>query len=199
MRISSLKFYIKRPWVGLRRIAHAFYEWKHPDEPWLAQGAVRFLDETLTTKMKVFEWGSGRSTLWLCQRSKEIVSIEYNEEWAQKVENMLQTGNVDNATLRYIPLDHDRSLPTPLKYDPIPKYVEEIFKYPKESFDLVIVDGHYRPTCVEECLPYIAKGGYILIDNSNRQPRDQWRVPMDWPLVHESENVMTRTSIWQKP
>ena len=148
--------------------------------------------------MKVFEWGSGRSTLWFADRVRSIVSIEYNKEWADKVTEMIGAKNVNNVELKYIPLDHAKHLPTPRIYEPLPKYVSEIFNYPKESFDLVIVDGHYRLTCVDQCLDYIKPGGYLLIDNSNRVPRHEWPVPQTWPLIHESENVVTRTSIWQK-
>ncbi|NQZ18867.1 MAG: class I SAM-dependent methyltransferase [Bdellovibrionales bacterium] len=199
MTVQSLKFYLTHPVTAFRRVLLAIYEYRHPDEPWFSQGAVRKLEELLTKDMKVFEWGSGRSTLWLSKRSKEVVSIEYSEVWSQKVQEMIVESQTKNVNLKYIALDHDKSLPTPKDYDPIPKYVSEIFNYPKESFDLVIVDGHYRLTCVDQCLDYISPGGYILIDNSNRIPREEWVVPMSWPMIHQSENVMTQTTLWQKP
>ena len=42
-------------------------------------------------------------------------------------------------------------------------------------------------------------GGLLLIDNTDWQHPPHVHVPTDWPLVHPSRNVLTRTSIWQKP
>ncbi|MCB0378617.1 MAG: class I SAM-dependent methyltransferase [Bdellovibrionales bacterium] len=194
-----MKFYLKRPWLLFSRLKLYLYEKAHPDEPWLSQGSIAFLKEHLQADMKVFEWGSGRSTLWFAQRVGHVVSVEYSQEWAKIVGKMLEDKQVRKVDLFYIPLEHPKSAPTPRIYDPIPKYVAKIFDYEKESFDLVVVDGHYRLTCVEQALDWIKPGGYMLIDNSNRVPREEWWVPPNWPLVHQSSNVKTQTSIWQKP
>ena len=37
-----------------------------------------------------------------------------------------------------------------------------------------------------------------LIDNTDRMPLDEWGVPAHWPLVHQSQNVRTQTTIWRK-
>jgi len=199
MKLKTLAYYGRRPIKALKRLSLAFYEWRYPDEPWIAQGATRFLEQNLPLTTSVFEWGSGRSTTWFARRCKKVVSIEYDKTWSEKVNENLVEENITNAEVFFIPLDHDKKAPTPEVYDPLPNYVTHLFKYPKESFDLIVVDGHYRLTCVAQCLDYLAPGGYLLIDNSNRVPRHEWKVPEQWPQVHKSENVMTETTIWQKP
>ena len=198
MTFRAFKFYLTHPIIFIRRIGNFFYELAHPDEPWLAPKAVRFLDNNLGSEMKLFEWGSGRSTLWFSERVKKVVSIEYHEGWSHKVKKMIEDKGAQNVDLRYIPLDHPIKDPTPKHYDPIPKYVSEIFKFDKGYFDVIIIDGHYRLTCADKCLEYLSENGYLVIDNSNRETKSDWGVPTHWPLLHESENVMTQTSIWMK-
>ena len=199
MKLSSMTYYLKRPNLLMQRLAYSLYLFRHPDEPWLSPKSVRFLEKTLTHDMSLFEWGSGRSTLWFAKRMKQVVSIEYDGFWSKKVEQMLMDHKIQNVELFYIPLDHPKSDPTPKEYPEVPKYVSKIFDYEKESFDLVVIDGHYRLTCADQCHDYIRPGGYLLIDNSNRLAPGEWSVPKDWKLVHESANVVTQTSIWQKP
>ena len=198
MSWRAFKFYLFHPIIFLRRIGNAVYELQHPNDPWLAPGAVKFLDEHLRKDMVLFEWGSGRSTIWFSERVKKVISIEYHEGWAKKVANQLSDKGIGNVDLRYIPLQHPLKAPTPKYYPKTPNYVAEIQRFEKASLDVIIVDGHYRLTCVDKCLPYLKNGGYLVIDNSNRETLELWGVPRTWPLRHESENVMTRTSIWQK-
>lgn len=197
MSWRAFKFYLVHPIIFIRRIGYFFYELKHPDEPWLSPKSVRFLDENLKSDMSLFEWGSGRSTLWFSQRVNEVVSIEYNEQWFHKVQEMIK--EVENINLQYVPLEHPLKAPTPKHYDPIPKYVTAIHNFDKKHFDIVLIDGHYRLTCADQCLDYIKPGGFLVIDNSNRWPMEEWGVPSQWTKVHESSNVMTQTSIWKKP
>lgn len=199
MGLKSLKFYLLHPIIFVRRVAYKIYEMRHPEDPWIAQGAVQFLDQNLKKDMKLFEWGSGRSTLWFSKRVKQVVSIEYNSQWASKLSAMLSDKKVANVDLRYVPLDHEYKAPTQKYYETTPKYVSEIFKFAKEDFDVILVDGHYRLTCVDKCLDYLRPGGFLVIDNSNRVSLESWEIPKSWPLVHQSNNVMTETTVWQKP
>lgn len=199
MGLRSFQFYMLHPIIFVRRLAYKIYEWRHPDDPWIAQGAVEFLNSRLNKDMKLFEWGSGRSTLWFSKRVNVVISIEYNSQWASKLAAMISDQKIENVDLRYVPLDHEHKAPTTRHYDQIPQYVAEIFKCDRESFGAIVVDGHYRLTCVDKCLDYIRSGGYLVVDNSNREPLHQWGVPPNWRVVHQSKNVMTETTIWQKP
>lgn len=198
MSWRAFRFYLFHPIIFLRRIGYWFHEIRHPDDPWLAQKAVKYLDQILKKDMTLFEWGSGRSTLWFSPRVKNVVSIEYNQDWSKRVESMIQEKQADNIDLRYIALEHPYKAPTQKHYDKVPDYVAEIFKFPKGHFDVIVIDGHYRLTCADQCLDYLNDNGYLVIDNSNRSSLEEWNLPSHWPLVHESENVVTRTSIWQK-
>lgn len=198
MSWRAFKFYLAHPIIFFRRLGYFFYEIRHPDEPWIAQKAVQFLDQNLKSDMVLFEWGSGRSTRWFAKRVQKVISIEYNSEWSQRVQKQLVEEGVENVSLKYIPLEHPLKAPTPKRYPKVPQYVAAIFQHEPESLDVIVVDGHYRLTCVDQGLGYLKKGGYLVIDNSNRSSKEEWGVPPEWPIVHESENVMTQTTIWKK-
>lgn len=181
------------------RIRHAIYERQHPDHPWISPGSIQWLDTHLRKDMQGFEWGSGRSTAWFARRLAGITSIESDEEWHGTVSEKLRASCLENVTLRFIPLEHEfRERYSPY-YPELPAYVRAIETFPDQSLDFVVVDGHYRQPCIWAALPKIKPGGYLLLDNSNWLLREYWPVPLSWPLVHESRNVLTQTSIWQKP
>jgi hypothetical protein len=48
------------------------------------------------------------------------------------------------------------------------RYVRSIDPFPDRSFDLVLVDGRSRPSCILHSLMKIREGGYLMLDNSER-------------------------------
>jgi hypothetical protein len=159
------------------------YEWRHPDEPWLTQDAIRFLDAELPRDGMGLEWGSGRSTRWLSQRLAHLTSIEMNEDWYRRVKAQVE-GNVD---LRHIPVT---------KGEKDPPYVAVAGEFPDRSLDFVLVDGHYRPGCINAIPPKLKTGALLAVDNTNWLPMDDWGVP-GWPIVHQSSNVRAQTTVWR--
>jgi len=191
--------YLFQPIYVARRIAYKFYELSHPDEPWIAQDAIRFCEKNLTKQQVGLEWGSGRSTAWFGARLKWLLSIEYDRTWHSTVITQLHEKGMKNVDCRHIPLEHEPNDPTYPHYEKIPKYVSVVEEFEDESIDFVVVDGHYRQACVLAALGKIKSGGLFLVDNTNRLPIEEWGVPSDWPIVHQSSNVMTETTIWKKP
>ena len=47
-------------------------------------------------------------------------------------------------------------------------YVKAIDTFPEEYFDLVVVDGRVRNCCVKRAIPHVKKGGYLIVDNTDR-------------------------------
>lgn len=195
MKIS----YLFQPTYVAQRIAYKLYEVSHPDEPWIAQGAIQFCKSHLTKEQVGLEWGSGRSTAWFGTRLKSLLSIESDRVWHSTVVNQLQDKGLENIECRYIPLEHDPKKPTLPRYEKLPKYVSVIEEFEDKSLDFVVVDGHYRQACVLAALAKIKPGGFLLVDNTNWLLIQEWGVPSNWPIVHQSSNVMTQTTIWQKP
>lgn len=196
MNFSRLFELLQSPRYLARRVAYKGYELLHQDEPWIAQGAVEYCDQRLTRTMRGLEWGSGRSTLWFAKRLLKLTSVEHSANWHARVKQRLST--VHNVDYRHVPLDHDEAAPTAPIYDPIPRYVAIADEFPDQSLDFVVVDGHYRQACVLAAIPKLRPGGLLLVDNSNWLPLESWGLPADFRLVHQSENVMSQTTIWEK-
>lgn len=199
MKLTSLTFYLAQPSRIFHQLRFKLWLKRNPDVPWISPKAVNFLDHNLNKNMEALEWGSGRSTVWYAKRVKKIVSIEHNNSWFESVRSKIKNLQVNNAEIKFIGLDHPEKDPTPAHYDQTPKYVAVVDNYKDETLDFVVIDGHYRLTCVKQVLPKLRKGALLLIDNTNWMPLENWGVPKDWELVHKSFNGVSETSIWKKP
>lgn len=188
-----------RPLYVAGRLQNWLYEKRHPDHPWLAPDAIVWLENHLRLDMRGFEWGSGRSTLWFAKRLAALTSIESDAAWFQQVIRRVWESGLTNVDLRHIPLDHPDAQTYAFDYSPLPANPAAILGFPDTSLDFVVVDGWYRPVCARAALPKLKPGGILLIDNTNWDDPPHVHVPKDWPLVHQSRNVMTETSIWLKP
>lgn len=197
--LGGLKYYARRPITAVRRVSYKLYELTHPDEPWIAQGAIRFCEASLTREMAGFEWGSGRSTAWFAQRLGSLTSIEHEPGWFKIVQEKLKSCGIRNVTYRHVPLNHPPHEPNRPIYDPVPDYVAAVEQFRDGTLDFAVVDGHYRQACILAAIRKLKPGGLLLVDNTNWAPLREWGVPPDWKLVHQSNNVMTETTIWRKP
>ncbi len=150
-------------------------------EPWLAFSAVDFLRSINLMDSRVFEYGSGASTLFWLSRGCSVVSIENDSEWF----TVLYKKIGDNPKLDYrlvLPslnqgvTDIDPSDPKQyasgsslLSGYTFFDYVSQIDKFPDASFDVILIDGRSRSSCLSHSLDKIKVGGYIVLDNSDRQ------------------------------
>ncbi len=65
--------------------------------PWLTYRATKWLDSYLKPGMKVFEYGSGGSTVFLAQRVKRVFSVEHSLQWYQVVAETLKELKMSNV------------------------------------------------------------------------------------------------------
>jgi predicted O-methyltransferase YrrM len=196
----NIQFWLRRPHLIIPRLRFWLYERSNSDKPWLCAGTIVFLERVLTTEMIGAEFGSGRSTRWLAARLKKLVSIEQSSEWYQIVCNQLKDAAIQNVDYRLIPIEHPESEPEHEEYETLPKYVAVLNTFENDSIDFVLVDGHYRSTCIKAALSKIRNGGYLVVDDTNL-----WKaiggppVPKEWKCVDTSTNGIKTASIWQKP
>jgi len=151
--------------------------------PWICFSAVKFLKDIVRKDMRVFEYGSGGSTLFWTFNVQEIVSVEHDTSWYSIMKNQFGEQGVEN--LRYIlaePADdgafNKKNFEDPDHYissDPVYKgknfeqYAKTIDSYPDDYFDIVVVDGRARPSCIKHGIPKLKKNGWLIIDNSERK------------------------------
>ncbi len=147
--------------------------------------------------MRAVETGSGRSTAWFAKRVGHLLSVEQDAAWYAIVQARLR--GLTNVDYRLVPLDHPADEGTRPVYEPLPRYVAVFNEFDDASLDFVVVDGHYRQACIRAAIPKLKIGGLLLLDNSNWLSDGEWGIPASWRLLHRSSNVMTVTSIWEKP
>lgn len=136
--------------------------------PMFATGAIQFLGSYLTKEDRVFEYGSGYSTLWLARHAGCVVSVEDNAEWYARIAPELRA--FGNAKLSLFAANGDPSPPPPErwgyeKYVVSEAYVYAIKSYPPAFFDLVIIDGQARVHTALAALPHLRPSGVLCWDD----------------------------------
>lgn len=123
--------------------------------PWLAPKAIKILEEHLRSHpdAKVLEYGSGRSTIWFAQRTRNLYSVEHHEGWYHKVLEIAEEA-IDCHPFHYFLLE------TP--------YYEFSYEFEDAFFDIILVDGRNRKGCVAHCLTKLKPGGLLMLDDSER-------------------------------
>lgn len=180
--------------------------------PSLALPAVCVLDEYLTKDMRVFEWGSGASTLFFAMRCELVFSVEHSSAWFDKV----------GTAMRHRGLKAFGYLKEPEKgYDPIfgsqqpgydtvnfRQYVEHINDmtgFQGVEYDVILVDGRARCACLKAAQPKLKPGGLLILDDSARSIYQYAMAKIEWPVMHLEGCIpfykhghTVRTTIWVK-
>ena len=144
------------------RVARAVYERSHPGHPWLTRQAVAVLSDWLEDGDRGLEWGSGRSTVWLASRVVQLMSIEHNPEWYEKVHSILEEKGLRNVDYRKAEVDPASSS------SPEHPYVSAAAELTEGSLDFVLVDGVMRDHCTTLATRLLKPGGLLVLDNVER-------------------------------
>lgn len=147
--------------------------------PWITFDAMDYIQAWLPSGARVFEYGSGGSTLFWLRLGATCVSVEHDPTWYARVRQRLGQS---------APIDYRLVLPEPgnvadgevddpslyLSADPafqgfsFRKYVSQIDEYPDDYFDLILIDGRARPSCLAHSVAKVKPGGLIVLDNAER-------------------------------
>ena len=159
---------VRHPGNLPRYVAHNLILRKPPVElelPWFSYGAIDFLENYLRKETRVFEFGSGGSTLFFAHRAKSVVAVEDDAQWCEIVSRQIADHGINNVDLRHVPVTFttDEAF---AKSD----YLNAVRD---STFDVIVVDGmdwtaNVRPICFEVAEKQIAPGGIIVVDDSWR-------------------------------
>lgn len=119
--------------------------------PWYTYSFLHFLEGKVKEEMRIFEYGSGYSTIWWAKRASSVVACEHDAYWYQSLKSKLPA----NVVGHHVPLDYDG------------EYSKCIKQYSKE-FDIVIIDGRDRNHCAMNAVPAMKEHGILIWDNSDR-------------------------------
>lgn len=158
-----------------------YHQCREPAAPWLTIDAIRMLEQILTKEMTGFEWESGRSTLWLADRLKSLVSVEHDPEWYAAVRSDLAAKGCANVGYRLSGAN---------------SYADEIRSFDDGSFDFIPIDGEKRSACIAAAAVKVKVGGHIFIDNADS---GYDVTPLAGFTYHPTDNGVWRTDVYIRP
>lgn len=207
-------------YLSWRRTMNAEGHCLEHELPWLTFPAIERLRSFLAPDMRVFEYGSGGSTLFFARRANEVVSMEHNGEWYEKLMSRLEEEKVTNCTIHHVPpspddrgesgdpADPDAYVSSSEQHEGMSfyEYATKIEAYPDDYFDVVLVDGRARPSCFKNAIPKVKQNGMLVWDNTSRSryhramklAPDEFQFvdcPGPVPFLH----TFMKTAIWQGP
>ncbi|MEA2249448.1 MAG: hypothetical protein QOH46_3977 [Solirubrobacteraceae bacterium] len=150
--------------------------------PWVPFAVEAMLARQLRPDMRVCEYGAGGSTLFLLERVGELVTIEWDDHRAAQVADAVRPARARGWSLQVAAPEEN---PSSRQLDPsdpgayvsaspgflgysFRSYVQQIDSFDDDAFDVVIVSGRARPSCVAHALPKVRRGGMLLLDHAER-------------------------------
>jgi hypothetical protein len=149
--------------------------------PWLNFNAVDFILQKMSPLQQIAEYGSGGSTLFFLRQNCLVVTVEHDPGWFRAVELAVRAeGHQGRWTgLHETPFvipgspNHDYENPDSyfssesrnLNYR---SYASALDRFPDAFFDLVLVDGRARPSCIKHAVAKVKLGGFLVVDNTER-------------------------------
>ncbi|MFB6355202.1 MAG: hypothetical protein ABEJ65_01635 [bacterium] len=192
--LSQLKYYGE--WYDSFSAKGMFQE-----QPWLPFECIEWLDHYLDMEMKVFEWGTGGSTVFFAKRVEQVWSIEHDSDWYNRVNNELNNRGMNNVELMLEPPEDSKestveygSEKKPYRDASFRSYVKSIDRSDESLFDLVLVDGRCRMGCLKEAKSHVASGGCIVLDDAQRSRYQQARSIMEtWSVERVFDGLKPAT------
>lgn len=146
------------------------------DTPWWTYGAITAVEEHLARlggAARVFEYGSGASSLWLAGRAGEVWTVEHDAGFADVMRAAFaRTATQDRVHLLEVPAA-EMAVPqtrSGRRGEDRVDYTDYAHAIERAggTFDLVVVDGRARVACLQAAIPCLAPGGLVVFDDAQR-------------------------------
>ncbi len=119
--------------------------------PWVTYSFIYFIQDRILPTHKIFEFGSGNSTMFYAKRARKVVAVEHDNEWYHKINSVVP----DNVEMLLQELEYDGD------YCRVARNLQE-------KFDIIIVDGRDRVNCIKQSVEALSENGIIILDDSER-------------------------------
>jgi hypothetical protein len=152
--------------------------------PWITFNAIDFLETIDLTNKQVFEYGSGGSTLYWLSKEAFVVSVEHDHSWYNRLQSLVSSSHkwnywfVGSDREDEVTLQHGQDPSNPDAYTSAiffepgvtyKTYASQIDAFPDNFFDVVLIDGRARPSCIKHSVSKVKSGGILILDNSDRE------------------------------
>jgi len=117
--------------------------------PWFTYPAIEYLIQFNFSDKRVFEYGAGNSSLFWAARAREVVAVESDRQWFNRI-----SGNCPPNLFLNLHVDKEN-------------YVSCI-TLQEGKFDVIVIDGRWRNACAAICDTCLNSHGMIVVDNSDR-------------------------------
>lgn len=149
---------------------------------WLTFPAVDRLHQLVKPDYRVFEYGGGGSTLFWLDRVAEVVTVEHDPQWYAVLQERMQQEGGTRWTGIHEPARPGNLVPVPdpavpehhASADPASQgmnyrdYVHSVDRYPDGYFDVLLIDGRARTSCLAYATSKLKQGGILVLDNAER-------------------------------
>lgn len=147
------------------------------DVPWWTYRAIDVVEAYLSgltargQRTRVFEYGSGASTLWLAKRADEVHSVEHHAGFGEHLSTTLSVyPNIDFRIVPPVPsaspsIGSQKEGNAGLDFSDYVGAIDEL----DGEFSLIVIDGRAREACLERAAKRLEPGGIIVFDNSRRR------------------------------
>lgn len=137
--------------------------------PWWSFGAIDFVEARLRPGYRVFEYGTGGSTLFFGHRARSVDCVEDDPAWEKVVRDRLRSTGLANVSIRMAPLAfaNEEEVST-----------SGFLRSLDGRYDVIVVDGQdfggrgigrvIRPACFARAEGCINPGGMVVVDDSWR-------------------------------
>jgi hypothetical protein len=150
--------------------------------PWITFNAIAYLENYLKPGSRVFEYGGGGSTLFFLKYKAKVYTVEHDGNWYKILQDTVTKKNYPDWKGYYVNAEQGHYTQNPDPSEPshygtadetykncnFRNYASVIDEFENGFFDVVLVDGRSRPSCIQHSISKIKKNGLLVLDNSDR-------------------------------
>lgn len=120
--------------------------------PWVTYSFIDFIKNRISQKHLIFEFGSGNSTIFYAKKAKNIVSVEHDKAWFDKIKNT-SPANAEIILCKVVANGEYSKMPVKTR----------------KKYHIIIVDGRDRVNCCKNALSALTPDGVLVLDDSERE------------------------------
>jgi hypothetical protein len=116
--------------------------------PWYTYPAIEFFNQLRPDGLRIFEYGSGNSSLYWANKGAKVWSVEHDTGWHETMRQ--RASALQDLLLRETPETYAAAIETV-----------------GGEFDIIVIDGAWRNESAAKALPRLKAGGMLILDNSD--------------------------------
>jgi len=136
--------------------------------PWYSFEAIEFLKIHLKPEHKVFEFGSGSSTLFYQNNCSNVIAVESNKTWFEIICEKI-SGKINSENNHFLSPNSEIFLLENAIDNPEYEFFAKNYSIQNNiKFDFIIIDSLKRHLCTINSIDSLADNGFIILDDSER-------------------------------